>query len=209
MRFNISIVLLILLSPPAMGQTLSKSDSIRTANKRWIIKTNTEWYSETTTDGITIQNSFPKGGRYPGPTKKNFNHSYLVFFTRVINETATPIELNANFSADSISIPGSPDTFVKLFLPADTMTFAKQILYSYGITGLASFDKPTRLQRTIESNGECLFYVVGFFYQTKPDAANQERGGNRAELVLEGKDLFYRMPPQIESLPCGQIVSKE
>jgi hypothetical protein len=168
----------------------------------------TSWYSETNTNGIVIQNSFPKGGPYTGPTKKNFNYSHLVFFTRIVNETETPIELTINFSADSIPIPDSPDTFVKLFLPSDTMTHDKQSLYDYGVKSLVSFDNPTRFQKTIGPHEECLFYVVSVFYQTRATAENHQRGGNRAELVLKGQDLFYRMPPQIESLPCGKIISK-
>ncbi|MBX2969980.1 MAG: hypothetical protein KF803_11465 [Cyclobacteriaceae bacterium] len=169
----------------------------------------TKWYSETKSNGIIIQNSFPKGGPYTGLTNKNFNYSYLVFFTRVLNETSNPLELIINFSADSIAIPYSPDTFVKLFLPPDTMTLDKQYLFSYGVTELESFDKPTSLQRTINPNEECLFYVVAIFYQTRATAQNQRRGGNRAELVLEGQDLFYRMPPQINSLSCGHVISKK
>jgi hypothetical protein len=171
--------------------------------------TPTKWYSETTTNGLTIQNSFPKGGPYPGRTKMNFNYSYLVFFTRVVNETVTPLELDISFSADSISIPDSPDTYVKLFLPQDTMTFDKQGLYSYGIKELESFDKSTGFQRRIDPKEDCLFYVVAIFYQTRPGALDQYRGGNRAELVLRGQNLFYRMPPQIDSLRCGRIVSKK
>jgi hypothetical protein len=169
----------------------------------------TKWYSETINNGVMIQNSFPKGGTYPGPTKRNFNYSYLVFFTRVINETATPLDLAIHFSADSIAIPNSPDTFVKLFLPPDTMILDKQILFSYGITELESFDKPSRFERTINPKEECLFYVVAIFYQTSPAARDQGRGGNRAELVLDGQNLFYRMFPQIESLPCGHIVPRK
>ena len=166
----------------------------------------TKWYSETASNGVIIQNSFPKGGPYTGPTKKYFNYSYLVFFTRVINETGNPLDLTVNFSADSIEIPNSPDTFVKLFLPPDTMTLDKQNLFSYGVTELESFDKSTRFQRTINPKGDCLFYVVAIFYQTRADARDQQRGGNRAELVLKGQDLFYRLPPQIDSLLCGHIV---
>jgi hypothetical protein len=168
----------------------------------------TTWYSETNTNGIVIQNSFPKGGPYRGPIKKNSNYSHLVFFTRIVNETKTPLQLTLNFSADSIPIPHSPDTFVKLFLPADTMTHDKQSLYSYGVTYLESFDKPTRFQKTILPGEECLFYVVAIFYQIKATEENHQRGGNRAELVLKGQDLFYSMPPQIDSLPCGQIISE-
>lgn len=166
----------------------------------------TKWYSESASNGVIIQNSFPKGGRYTGPTIEYFNYSYLVFFTRVINETENPFDLTVHFSADSIEIPNSPYTFVKLFLPPDTMTFDKQNLFSYGITELASFDRSTRLQRTINSKEDCLFYVVAIFYQTRSDARDQQRGGNRAELVLKGQDLFYRLPPQIDSQLCGNIV---
>ena len=169
-------------------------------------KIDTKWYSETVSNGITIQNSFPKGGPYTGPTKKYFNYSYLVFFTRVVNGTENPLELTVNFSADSIPIPNSPDTFVKLFLPPDTMTFEKQSSFSYGITELKSFDKPTRFQRKLNPKEDCLFYVVAIFYQTRAGAWIQERGGNRAELVLKGQDLFYRMPPQVDSQPCGHIM---
>ncbi len=168
----------------------------------------TNWYSETNTNGIVIQNSLPKGGPYKGPTKKNFNYSHLVFFTRVVNQTETPFELTINFSADSIPIPNSADTFVKLFLPSDTMTQDKQSLFDYGVTDLESFDKPTKFQKTIGPKEECLFYVEAIFYQTRAGAWSQERGGNRAELVLKGPDLFYRMSPQIDSLPCGHIIYK-
>lgn len=192
MRFIFSVTVLCSFCTLASGQGFSK----------------TEWYAETNTSGIVIQNSFPKGGPYTGPTKKNFNYSQLVFFTRVFNGTKNPLDLQLNFSADSIPIPHSPDTFVKLFLPSDTMTHDKRLLYNYGVTQLESFDQPTRFQKTLNPGEECLFYVVAIFYQTKPTSQNQSRGANRAELVLKGQDLYYRMPPQIDSLPCGQIISK-
>jgi hypothetical protein len=167
----------------------------------------TDWYSESTSNGITIQNSFPRGGPYTGP-ERNFNYSHLVFFTRVINETNAPVELLLNFSADSIAIPSSPDTFVKLFLPPDTMTISKRHVFDYGVKPFKDFDKPTTFQRTINPGEDCLFNVVAIFYQTKPTEENRNRGGNRAELVLIGEKLFYKMPPQIGSLYCGKIVKK-
>ncbi|WP_394751048.1 hypothetical protein [Spongiimicrobium salis] len=165
----------------------------------------TAWYSETVTNGIRIQNSFPKGGPYPGPTKKHFNYSYLVFYSRVVNETEKPITFTVNFSADSIPIPNSPNTFVKLFLPSDTMTPEKQSQFSYGLTTVASLDASTKFQKKLNPKEDSLFYVVAIFYQTKADAWNEERGGNRGELILKGQDLFYRMLPQIDALPCGHI----
>ena len=189
MKFAISVVFFLLICSFIKGQG-----------------TATKWYSETVSNGVIIQNSFPKGGPYTGPTKKYFNYSYLVFFTRIINGTENPLELAIDFSADSIAIPNSPDTFMKLFLPTDTMTLDKQPLFSYGITELESLDKSTSFQRNLNPKEDCLFYVVAIFYQTRADAWSQERGGNRAELVLKGQNLFYKMPSQINSLPCGHIL---
>lgn len=166
------------------------------------------WYSESENNGIVIQNSLPRGGPYHGPTTKNFNYSNLVFFNRIVNETSSPVEVEINFSADSIAIPDSPGIFVKIFTPPDTMTWEKQSVYNFGFTRLESFDKPTSYRKTLNPNEDCLFNVVGIFYQTYPTVENQQRGGNRAELVLKGQDLFYRMPPQIDWLPCGRIVAK-
>ena len=165
----------------------------------------TLWYSSNTSNGITIQNSFPKGGPYPGPTSKHFNYSHLVFFTRVVNETEHRIDLDLNFSADSIAIPNATDTFMKLFLPQDTMTLDKQGLFSFGVKDIESFDQSTKFQKTLNPKEDCSFYVVAIFYQTQADPWSQERGGNRAELVLDGADLYYRMLPQVDSLYCGRI----
>lgn len=189
MRFTITVLFFLLICSFVKGQ-----------------KIGTKWYSETASNGVIIQNSFNKGGPYTRPVRKYFNVSNLIFFTRVINETGNPLELTINFSADSIAIPNSPDTFVKLFLPPDTMTLDKRNLFSYGVTALESFDQSTRFQRKLNPNEDCLFNVVAIFYQTKAGAWNQERGGNRGELVLRGQDLFYRMPPQIDFLHCGQII---
>ena len=167
------------------------------------------WYSESQNDGITIQNSFPKGGPYTGPVKANFNHSYLVFFTRIVNEREESVELRVHFSGDSVAIPRSPDTFVKLFLPSDTMTLAKQSQFSYGITEMASLDEATSFERRINPGEDCLFYVVALFYQTKEEAWRQERGGNRAAFSLKGEELFFHMAPQVESLSCGRVFKVE
>ena len=171
-------------------------------------KKGTDWYSETENNGIIIQNSYPKGGPYKGPTKEHFNYSYLVFFTRIVNETDKTIDLDLNFSGDPFRIPNSPNTFVRLFLPSDKMSMDKRPLFSYGITELESLEQATQFQKTINPKEDVLFYVVAIFYQTEPEAWRQERGGNRAELVLKGQDLYYKMLPQVDSLPCGRITFK-
>lgn len=165
-------------------------------------------YSESQSNGITIQNSFPRGGPYAGPVKKYLNVSNLIFFTRVANETGHPLIVEVNFSADSIAIPNSPNTFMKLFLPPDSMTLEKQNLFNYGVRALDSFDQSTSMQRTLAPDEDFLFNVVAIFFQTK-DAEWGERGGNRAELVVKGQDLFYRMPPQIDYLHCGRVIFKK
>jgi len=129
-------------------------------------------------------------------TGKNFG--YRIFWTRVINETATPLELTINFPADSFAILPSPDSYFKLFLPPDTMT-----LKSFLDTGI---NKPTMLQRTINPKEACLFYIGALFYQGE--------GVARAGLVLKEQDLFYSIrgiAPQLDSalIPCGQIVFKD
>ncbi|MTB50088.1 hypothetical protein [Lewinella sp. W8] len=188
MKFTFATLFLLLFCTFAKGQSLGM-----------------KWYSEREYDGVTIQNSYPRGGPYPGPTDKHHNYSYLVFYSRIVNETEHPIELSVCFSADSISIPNSPNTFVKVFLPSDTMTLDKRDKFSYGITQLASFDEPTSFDRTIGPHEDCLFYSVALFYQANPGAFNEDRGGNRAEFILRGKELFYNLLPQIDALPCGQI----
>jgi hypothetical protein len=185
MRFTISVLFFLLICSLAKGQMI---------------------HSETVTDGVKIQNSLPRGGPYTGSIKKYFNVSNLIFFNRVINGTENPLELIINFSADSIAIPNSPDTFVKLFLPSDSMTLEKRNLFSYGVTELESFDQSTSFQRKLNPNEDCLLNVVAIFYQTRATEGNQYRGGNRAELVLKGQDLFYSMLPQIDSLHCGHII---
>lgn len=164
------------------------------------------WYSETEQNGIIIQNSLPKGGPYQGATTGHYNPSYLVFFTRIINKTDKPLELDLDLSADSMAIPNSPDTYVKLFLPKETISMDKRSLFSYGITELASLYQATSFKKIIAPNEDGLFYVVAFFYQTRPDAWSQERGGNRAELVLKGQNLYYNLLPQIDHLPVGQLI---
>ncbi len=165
----------------------------------------TELYSKSTKDGVIIQNGYNRGGPYTGPVKTHFNVSNLVYYTRIINKKESPIELTINFTADPIAIPNSPDTFVKVFLASDTMTLEKRNLFNYGVKDLESFDQPTEFKRKLNPNEDCLFNVVAIFYQTVESAWSRDRGGNRSEFVLKGKDLYFRMPPQINSLHVGHV----
>ena len=165
-------------------------------------------YSDSTGKGIIIQNSLPRGGPYDHPAGKRFG--YGIFWTRVINETASSLELTINFPADSFAIFPQPDSYLKLFLPSGTMTIDKVSLYDYGAGSQSFLDtafyKPTMLQRTIYPKEECLFYIA-LVFQT-PD-----NGAVRTGLVLKDQELFYRVSIlwQLDSalIPCGQIVFKK
>jgi hypothetical protein len=59
--------------------------------------------SDATGKGVTVQNSLPRGGLgYSDPTGRSFG--YAIFWSRVINETATPLELTIHFPADLFAI---------------------------------------------------------------------------------------------------------
>jgi hypothetical protein len=170
-----------------------------------------------TTKGVIIQNSLPKGnGRldstgkngYNDPAGKNF--AYAIFWTRVINETATPLELTINFPADSFAIPHYLNSYLKLFLPPDTMTPDKESLYNYGLKGLksfldTSFNKPSMLQRTINPKEECRFYIA--YIVALSDV--RYNGAVRTELILKEQGLFYKINRLDSLIPCGHIVFKK
>lgn len=168
------------------------------------VDTETE-YPDVTGKSVIIQNSLPKGGPYIAPSGKTYGRG--VFWTRVINETDTPIKLNINFSGDSLAVFPTPDSFLKLFLPPDTMALDKLWMFDYGITDLypflnTCFHEPTSLQKTIHPNEEYIFYIA-LIIQV-PD-----NGAVRTGFVLKGEELFYKVkvsPFDSTLLPCGQMV---
>ena len=176
------------------------------------IYTDTTYISSTGKE-ITIQNSFPKGGSIEQDGTQYFDSSgkrnaFAVFWTRIINESNTPLEININFPADSFAIFTPPDSYLKLFLPMDTMAFDKLSSYNYGLTGLKSyldtnFNNASMLQKTINPNEEYIFHIVTLTYQAS--------GTPRAALILKEQDLFYRMsvaPNGYGIIPCGKIAFK-
>lgn len=164
-------------------------------------------YTDSAGKVVMVHNSFPKGGGgYTDSTGKK--HSYVIFWTRVINESTTPLELAIKFPADPFTIFPSPDSHIRIFLPPDTMTLEKVPLGDYGLINLqsfldAGFNKPSMLQRTINPKEECFFYI--------PVLIHQARGTARAALVLKGQDLFFRISiaPYSALIPCGHLVFKK
>ncbi len=170
-------------------------------------------YVSSTGKGITIQNSLPKGGGIAPDGTQYFdssgkNYGFAVFWTRIINETNTPLELNINFPADSFAIFTPPDSYLKLFLPTDKLTYDKLSSYNYGLTGIKSFldtnfNKATNLRKMINSNEEHIFYVATLSYLAG--------GTPRAAFILKEQDLYYRMslsPNGSGTIPCGKIAFK-
>ena len=163
-------------------------------------------YTDSSGRVVIVYSSLPKGGGgYTDSTGRKY--SYVIFWTRVINQSATPLELAVKFPADPFKIFPSPDSHIRLFLPPDTMTLEKVPLGDYGLTNLQSFldtgfNKPGMMQRTLGPNGECFFYIPVVIYQA--------RGTARAALVLKGQDLFFRISidPDAALIPCGRLVFK-
>ena len=155
---------------------------------------------------VIIQNSYPKGGsQYKDLTGRTF--SYVIFWTRVMNETASPIELTIKFPGDSLPFTNS---YLKLFLPPGKMTLEKESLFNYGITDFepfldAGFNKPTMLQVTISPKRESIFYTAVVFYHID--------GPTRTAFNVKGEDLFYKIinGKGLETMliPCGKLVFKK
>jgi hypothetical protein len=107
------------------------------------------------------------------------------------------------------------DSYLKLFLPADTMTLAKEGAYSYGLTGLESFlntnfNKASILKRTINPKGAYLFYVVMVCYHSdEQENHGGSQRGTRAGFELQGQNLFYKISEHdLTLIPCGKIFLK-
>jgi hypothetical protein len=223
-----SLLLMLVFYTSCEGQdtadSIQRTNKIDDWNKRWKIKDYKlpDIDRETASQGVIIQNSFPKGDGYANSRRKIF--SIAIFWTRVINVTANPLELTIHFPVDSIAILSSPDSYLKLFLPPDTMTIDKVPLYGYGLASLRSvldtgLNKLTMLQRTINPNEEYLFYVGVLRYKvsnqapaTRQAGPHQARGDvTRTGLVLKEQDLFYKISVDLDSslIPCGQIFFKK
>jgi hypothetical protein len=82
MRPFISLLFSLSICSSAVGQRISKADTLETANtidywkiREWNTKDYrlpTKWYSETASHGVLIQNSFPKGAAYADPNGNKF-----------------------------------------------------------------------------------------------------------------------------------------
>lgn len=204
--------------PPKTSDVTESQKNTATSNNKYI---DTEYeYVDVSGKSVIIQNGLPRGGtRYTSP--KGEVYAYAIFWTRIINETDNPLELEIDF-LDSYEVPSFPGKYFKILVPPDTVTADKNDLFNYGLTDLDSFldnniDKPSSLKRTIDPKDSSGFYVVKLSL-----VSEGPRGGGdilRTGLSLKGQDLFYRVsvynsmaPPLIISekeIHCGKINFKK
>jgi hypothetical protein len=158
-------------------------------------------YDDSINKGITIQNSYPKGGqKYNAPNGKEY--VFVIFWTCITNETDTNLEVKIDFSADSFIVPSSPNVNFNLYLPLEEMTLEKETLLNYGLD-LKSFldeniDKPSELITSITPNDSHLFYMVAI--------SNQGVNGVvRAGFELQKEELIYKINNR--EINCGRIVT--
>jgi len=177
----------------AIGQTPSKKSNSLYTEAMYSVAGNE----------VYIQNSLPKGGgRYTDRIGRTF--SYVIFWYRIVNKSNKPMELNIKFPSDSLTFFSSPDHYLKISMPLDTMKLEKESMFDYGISNLKysldkNFFKPTQLVKTIKPKEERLFYIAMLFYYAT--------GSARTELVLKEHKLFYNIKVGSEQviIPCGEI----
>lgn len=160
-------------------------------------------YTDPINKGITIQNSYPKGGlKYTDLNDKQ--HVYLVFWTHITNKTDSGLELIIDFPVEAFVLPSSPSSLFKLYLPSEKMTFEKEYLFNYGLDLKSFLDKninnPPSSKTTIAANESHSFYVLAL-------SDKGINGSVRAGFELQKSDLIYKINDyQINS---GKIVTKD
>ena len=156
-------------------------------------------YTDNKGNLVKFVHSLPRGG---GVVYKNGQkYTYLNFWTRVFNQSSTPIKLNIKFPEITFLKP--PDSYIEILLPKQTMRIEKVQLFDYGLTNMQSFfnDKTNQLStlnKKINPKNEYLFYVTVFTHIGGSGSA-------RAKFELKGQDLFYKISigQDIISIPCG------
>jgi len=152
-------------------------------------------------NSVMMTNSLPKGGGVVYQNGKKYG--YVVFWTRMSNQSATTIELKVKFP--EVTFFKSPDSYIKIVLPKETMKIEKEQLFDYGLTNFQSLlnDESNQLgilQKKIGPKEDYLFYVTVFIHI--------EGGGSaRAKFELNDKELLYKisMGSDTTLIPCGSL----
>ena len=146
-------------------------------------------YADSMNKLLIIENSFSRGGKYIDPNGEEY--SKIMFWTRIINETEKPLELNIDLPIHSYEVPTLPGKYYRIFIPTDTMTLDKEPLQDYGMKDFKSFldssiHKPSYLRRTVNPKESSGFYVIILFEKGVS-------GPSRTGLYLKGQKLFYKI----------------
>lgn len=148
-------------------------------------------YRNSESGSVIVENSLPKGGMKHTDANGKI-YSYVVFWTRIINETDKTLELNIKFPLSSFEVPSLLGQYYEILIPSDTMTIKKIPLHLYGLKNFETFlgsniHKESNLRRTIKSKESTGFYVVILCL------SEGARGTMRTELNLKEESLFYRV----------------
>ena len=146
-------------------------------------------YTDSKGKRLIIENSFSRGIQYADSNAKKYNR--VMFWTRIINETENPLELNIDLPTYSYEVPTLPGKYFKILIPSDTMGLDKEPLPDYGMKDLKSFldnniDKPSKLRRTINPKESSGFYVVILY-------DDGVAGPTRTGFYIKGQNLIYRI----------------
>jgi hypothetical protein len=151
-----------------------------------------------------VTNSLPKGGGVVYQNGKKYG--YVVFWTRMSNQSATPIELKLKFPDVTFFKP--PESYVKIVLPKESMNIEKEQLFDYGLTNLQSLindesNQLSILKKKIGPKEDYFFYVTVFIHI-------DGNGSARAKFELNDKELFYKisMGSDTTLIPCGSLEFK-
>jgi hypothetical protein len=151
-----------------------------------------------------VTNSLPKGGGVVYQNGKKYG--YVVFWTRMSNQSATPIELKLKFPDVTFFKP--PESYVKIVLPKESMNIEKEQLFDYGLTNLQSLindesNQLSILKKKIGPKEDYFFYVTVFIHI-------DGNGSARAQFELNDKELFYKisMGSDTTLIPCGSLEFK-
>jgi hypothetical protein len=152
-------------------------------------------------NSVMMTNSLPKGGGVVYQNGKKYG--YVVFWTRMSNQSATTIELKVKFP--EVTFFKSPDSYIKIVLPKETMKIEKEQLFDYGLTNFQSLlnDESNQLgilQKKIGPKEDYLFYVTVFIHI-------EGSGSARAKFELNDKELFYKISIGSDTtlIPCGSL----
>ena len=142
-------------------------------------------YTDSKGNLVKLIHSFPKGGGQVYHNGKKY--SYVVFWTRVFNQSATPIELQIKFP--EVNYFKSPESYIKIVLPKETMNIDKVQLFDYGLTNLQSLvdDKSNQLsmlQKKISPKEDYLFYLTVFIH-------TEGNGPSRSKFELKNKNFCF------------------